>query len=42
MFSLYEGLGQASTVNQKKYQKYRAPQKVFEILATQKNPNSIP
>ena len=36
-FSVYVGSGPASTVHPKKYQEFRAPQKMFEILGTPKN-----
>ena len=43
MFSSYECLSPASTVPQKNYQEYRAPQNIFEDLATQKKyPHSVP
>ena len=35
-FSSYVGSGPASTVYPQKYQEYHAPQKIFEIFATQK------
>ena len=46
-FSSYVGSSPAFTLHPKKYQEFRAPQKIFEILATQKyipilyNDNSI-
>ena len=36
IFSTYVGSDPASTVHPKKYQEFQAPQKIFEILATQK------
>ena len=43
-FSVYVGSRPASTVYpKKKYQEFRAPQKMFEILGTPKNiPHSVP
>ena len=43
LFSPYVGSDPASTVHPKKYQEFQAPQKIFEILATQNNiPPSLP
>ena len=44
IFSSNVGSGPASTVHPpKKYQEFQAPQKIFEILATQKiTPYSVP
>ena len=36
-FSVYVGSDPASTVHTQKYQEFQAPQKIFEILATQNN-----
>ena len=36
-FSSYVGSGPASTLHPKKYPKFQAPQKIFEILATPQN-----
>ena len=42
-FSLYIGLGPATTVHPQKYKEFQAHQKIFEILATQKIiPHSAP
>ena len=42
-FSSYIGSGQASTIHPQKYQEFQAPQKIFEILATQQNiPHNVP
>ena len=37
IFLAYLGSGPASTIHPKKYQEFQALQKLFEILATQKN-----
>ena len=37
IFSTYAGSEPASTVHPKTNQEFQAPQKIFEILATQKN-----
>ena len=36
IFSSYVGSGSASTIHPQKYQEFQAPQKTFDILATQK------